>query len=416
MRLSRRSLLSAAPGALLLPRLARADAPAQRRFLFVLAEGGWDQTFLFAPLFGEPLIDMEDDAEPAFAGDIPYVAHGERPSVSAFLSRYGDKTCFINGFEARSVAHDVCLRLVLTGTSLPAADDWPARIAAATGAQLLLPVIHLGGPGYTHSHGAMVVRVGDAGQLPELVTGEAFTRSDRLLRRPSSAVESLEADFLAGRIAAGAAAAGAGRSAHVWSRAADAVSRLGPLAAAADEINLGVARTVKEGMSLLVDAFAADLSRCGFVRYRGWQNLGWDTHADLPQQGRSFEDLFDAVLATMDRLQALPGHSAPTLADETTIVLLSEMGRYPQINPRGGKEHWTYTSCVLIGAGVRGGRAIGGYDSACAGQRVDLASGDSTPQGVALTPNHVGATLLALAGVDPAAELPGVEPIHAALA
>ena len=61
MRLSRRSLLSAAPGALLLPRLARADAPAQRRFLFVLAEGGWDQTFLFAPLFGEPLIDIVGD-------------------------------------------------------------------------------------------------------------------------------------------------------------------------------------------------------------------------------------------------------------------------------------------------------------------------------------------------------------------
>jgi hypothetical protein len=416
MPLSRRSLLSTAPGALLLPRLARADTPANRRFLFVLAEGGWDQTFLFAPLFGEPLIDMEGDAEPDIAEDIPFVAHASRPSVSAFLARYGAQTCFINGFEARSVAHDVCLRLVLTGTSLPAADDWPARIAAATGSQLLLPVIHLGGPGYTHSHGAMVVRVGDAGQLPELVTGEAFTRSDRLLTAPSSRVESLEADLLARRIAAGSAAATPGGAAQLWSRAGAAVTRLGPLAAAADEINLGVARTVKEGMSLLVDAFAADLSRCGFVRYRGWQNLGWDTHADLPQQGRSFEDLFDAVLATMERLRALPGHSAPTLADETTIVLLSEMGRYPQINPRGGKEHWTYTSCALIGAGVRGGRAIGGYDSACAGQRVDLASGDATPQGTALTPNHIGATLLALAGVDPAEALPDAEPIHAALA
>jgi hypothetical protein len=415
MRLSRRALLSAAPAALLLPRLARASG-GNRRFLFVFADGGWDQTFLFAPLFGEPLIDMEADAEPAMAGDIPYVASPGRPKVSAFFERYGDRTCFINGFEAHSVAHDVCLRLVLTGTSLPAADDWPATIGALTGADLLLPVVHLSGPGYTHAHGSAVVRVGDAGQLPELISGDALLRSDRPLRRPPGALDALEDALLASRITRAGARAGAGRAEVMAARAMDAVDRMALLEAASGELDLGAARNLRDGMSLMVDAFAADLARCGVVRHRGWQNLGWDSHADIAVQGRSFEELFEAVHATMDRLVSLPGRAAPTLADETTIVLMSEMGRYPQLNARGGKEHWTFTSCALIGAGVAGGRAIGAYDAACAGQPVDLASGEVSRHGVSLTPNHVGATLLALAGLDPAEVLPDAEPIDAALA
>ena len=415
MPLSRRALLASAPGALLLPQIGRASGGA-RRFLFVFAEGGWDQTFLFAPLFGEPLIDMEADAEPAMALDIPYVASPGRPKVSAFLERYGDRTCFLNGFEARSVAHDVCLRLVLTGPSLPAADDWPSTIGALTGAELLLPVVHLSGPGYTHAHGSAVVRVGAAGQLPELISGEALMRSSRPVALPPLELEALEDALLTSRIERAAARAGAGRAQVMAGRALDAVDRMALLQAASDEIDLGSARNLRDGMALLVDAFAADLARCGVVRHRGWQNLGWDSHADIAVQGRSFEELFEAVHATMDRLSATPGVEAPTLADETTIVLMSEMGRYPQLNARGGKEHWTFTSCALIGAGVAGGRAIGGYDAACAGQKVDLGSGDVTDHGVSLTPNHIGATLLALAGVDPAEVLPDAEPVHAALA
>jgi hypothetical protein len=47
---------------------------------------------------------------------------------------------------------------------------------------------------------------------------------------------------------------------------------------------------------------------------------------------------------------------------------------------------------------------------------VDLLSGETTESGVSLLPDHIGATLLTLAGVDSEELLPGVEPVHAAIA
>lgn len=58
-------------------------------------------------------------------------------------------------------------------------------------------------------------------------------------------------------------------------------------------------------------------------------------------------------------------------------------------------------SALLIGSGVAGGRAIGGWTDSLTGDAVDLASGESSASGVTLLPGHLGATLLALADVDP---------------
>jgi uncharacterized protein (DUF1501 family) len=81
---------------------------------------------------------------------------------------------------------------------------------------------------------------------------------------------------------------------------------------------------------------------------------------------------------------------------------MSEMGRTPQRSASGGKDHWTYTSTLLIGSGIAGGRTVGAWSELLTGEKVDLASGDVSDTGVSLLPGHIGATLLALADIDPA--------------
>ena len=418
--LSRRGLLAASsallPTAMLwMPGVGRAVEPSARRFLFVFAQGGWDQTCLFAPLFGAPNIDMEVDAVEANAHGIPYVQHEGRPSVTTFMERYGDRTCFINGFEVRSVAHDACVRLAMTGTSLPSSDDWPSLIAASTGADLLLPLIHLSGPSFTYDRGSAVVRVGSSGQLPDLISGDVFLRADQALSLPPASQEALEDAFVTARVNRLAVAAGRGREKLLLDRSVGVQDRMDRIGGLADSLRFGSSNTLTEGMDLLVNAFANDLARCGMVRHVGWKGLGWDTHSNDFQQALNFEELFDAIVTTMETLDSLPGKVERTLAEEVTIVVMSEMGRYPQYNYRGGKDHWTYTSCLLVGAGVAGGQAIGAYDESCGGEKVDLLSGETTESGVSLLPDHIGATLLTLAGVDSEALLPGVEPVHAAI-
>jgi uncharacterized protein (DUF1501 family) len=44
-------------------------------------------------------------------------------------------------------------------------------------------------------------------------------------------------------------------------------------------------------------------------------------------------------------------------------VAMGEFGRTPQLNPRGGRDHWPGVwSIVFAGGGVRGGQVIGASD------------------------------------------------------
>lgn len=130
----------------------------------------------------------------------------------------------------------------------------------------------------------------------------------------------------------------------------------------------------------------------------------------------SIQTLMSGLSTILADLQARPGPAGGTLLDETTVVVLSEMGRYPKLDSRGGKEHWTYTSAMLIGAGVRGGTVVGGYDpDSFQGRPVDLETGEERDDGASLLPGHLGATLLALGGVDPEAWVGDKAPIAAVM-
>lgn len=67
-----------------------------------------------------------------------------------------------------------------------------------------------------------------------------------------------------------------------------------------------------------------------------------------------------------------------------------------------GKDHWTWTSALLAGAGVAGGRTIGGWTEGLIGEPLDLASGEVYAGGTTIKPGHLGATILTMAGLDPA--------------
>jgi len=116
----------------------------------------------------------------------------------------------------------------------------------------------------------------------------------------------------------------------------------------------------------------------------------------------------------MSSLETHHGLDGRPLSENTTVVVLSEMGRTPKLNSTGGKDHWTFTSAMLIGSGIRGGQAVGGYDDTLMGLPTDLGSGETTESGTPLTAAHLGATLMALADIDPA-EFTDATPVTALL-
>jgi hypothetical protein len=86
----------------------------------------------------------------------------------------------------------------------------------------------------------------------------------------------------------------------------------------------------------------------------------WDTHANNFVQLRQvnlpyLDQTFDALLDDLE---------VRGLLDETLVVMMSDFGRTPRVNPAAGRDHWTFCYSVLFaGAGVRGGTVCGASDA-----------------------------------------------------
>ena len=144
-------------------------AASERKFLVVYANGGWDYSYVFAPLFDNDWVSVDENSTTAEANGIPFVDAESRPSVRAFFEDYGSRTCILNGVEVRSITHQRCQRLAFTGTGGPDADDFSSILAAHSNASLLLPHTVISGPAYTSRYTSQVVRVGESQQLPLLL-------------------------------------------------------------------------------------------------------------------------------------------------------------------------------------------------------------------------------------------------------
>jgi len=405
--------------AALAPRVALAGVPESRRcFLFLHCRGGWDPLVSLLPALDAG--DTDADAVRAEAGGIAFVDHPDRPSVRTFFEQHGARTCMFHGIEVRSIAHERCHRLVLTGRGDAGADDWPSLLAANAEERLLLPHLLLAGGAFNRQHGDVVVRVGDAGQLPELLSGVALGQSDVIARvRPDAATDALTQAYMEQRLGRlSGTLPSVDRKALVDDYLA-ALDGVVGLQAASEGLelappDLGCERDIVADAATAFDCFERGLSRCAMLAYDGWCAEGWDTHKDNGSQSRNFEDLFAYLSGVVVELDSRPGLAGGTLADDVTIVVFSEMGRSPRLNPWGGKDHWTFTSAMLFGAGVRGGQSIGFVDDQARGLGVDLgtgATGGATP----LVTGHLGSTVLTLGGLDGQA-LTGEPPIRAAVA
>ena len=419
---SRRDFLALTSSGLVLPRRLLASptpAPSEQKFLFIYVRGGWDTTMVFTPCFDYPLVDMEEDAELAEVSGVPFVHHADRPAVQNFFERFGRRACLINGMEVRSITHERCRRILMTGGSDGIADDWAVTLASQGDLEYPVPHLVLSGPAFAADHLSSVVRVGSSGQLSALLDGSAVDASDISVGLPSDSAQALAESYLDRRLQSRLETAPAGRPQRVTSLYRDTLEDLGVLQDMIDSVNFaaepaGCRRDLYSDASVAFNAFEQGLSRCAITQDDGWCSTGWDTHAGNHTQSQSYNELFEYLTQTMDDLDGRTSYSGGRLADEVTIVVLSEMGRHPT-NISDGRAHWTFTSAMLIGNQVRGGQVIGAVDSNFAGMPIDLGTGELYAGGTSLLPGHLGATLLKLGGHDPAEFVPTAAPIDAAI-
>lgn len=399
--ITRRGIFTLGSTGLLLPRrLFAAGTGFERKFLFVFCPGGWDVVGVFAPVFNETTDHFGEDVL-GTVGGFQITDSPTRPSVRSFFENWGDQTCLINGMQVPSVAHDVCTLLTMTGVTARGLDDWVSVVAAQSVEEYLVPNIHIAGPLFPVRFGSASVRVGAYGQLGELIKGESLVSSDQAIKIPPANVEALEEAFIRQRVNRWASNARPGAATDFGAYEQIALDRAEKIGPHAEGLSVAGGGDFASLVDVALYALTSNLSRTAMVAYGAGGNGIWDTHANNDAQDALFEELFRVLGETMNTLEATPGSGGGSLLDETTVVVLSEMGRTPQRSASGGKDHWTWTSAMLIGSGVQGGKTIGTWNDDLSGSAVDLASGETTSEGVVLGPGHLGATILALADIDP---------------
>ncbi|HEV3257043.1 MAG TPA: DUF1501 domain-containing protein, partial [Gemmataceae bacterium] len=132
-----------------------------------------------------------------------------------------------------------------------------------------------------------------------------------------------------------------------------------------------------------------------------FNEVTWDCHADGGSLAVRLEDYKDTLCPMFDVAYTalLEDLKQRGLLDTTLVVAMGEFGRTPQLNPRGGRDHWPGVWSILFaGAGVRGGQVVGSSDKT-----------GSEPKERPVQPAEVAATIYKGLGIDWATRLPGPE-------
>lgn len=381
------------------PSASASISGSKRKFIFLRVPGGWDTTRVFAPMFENSNIDMEEDAQRSIIGDLSFVSHPDRPEVDDYFQAFASETAILNGVIIPNINHMICNRLLYTGSSTGIEPDWATRIAAAKAEDYPLPHMLLSGQAIGGLQSDLIVNVGENGQLGQLLNGEILEHSDLPVSPPTQTIENISNLYLEQAIKQ----TQAHQNQNFLDSYSQALERIKLMKSLAAEIRWNTDGSDQSQIDLTVDLLRSDLTRSITLEF---YRLTFDSHEDnASKQSRNFSQLFAFLHNLVNTLATTEGLSRPSLLDETTILVLSEMGRTPYQNSAKGKEHWYHTSGMMIGSGIQGGRVFGGYSDLFYGEPVDLATGEIFSQGQEITPKILGATILALADIDPIREL-----------
>jgi hypothetical protein len=398
-------------------RPARAASASDRKLIVVYAYGGWDVTRVFAPSFSSPNVAMEADAASATLGGITWVDHPDRPSVRAYFEAWGARSLLLNGLLVPSVSHDACRSLLMTGRISGADPDWATRIADPERDAFPLPHLVLSSVAFAGDLAEIACRVGRNGQLDGLLDGSLLSGADVPPGWMPSADQEALLDAFTARIVKDRVATASSDSARRLHEALEgSLDRARLLKALGGDVSLVGGETLSDQMALAVRVLSQGISRCVTIEHPPVRtNYAWDTHSQNdPNQSVLFEDLFSGLSELLAALDATPGTTG-TLLDETTVLVCSEMGRTPWLSPSEGKDHWPYGSAMLVGAGIAGDRVIGAFDDQLYGLPIDPGTGELDEGGEIPSVGALGATVLALADVDPGEQIEDATRIDAML-
>jgi uncharacterized protein (DUF1501 family) len=404
-------------------------APADRCFVFVYFSGGWDQLLAFDPKDPTeftpervsetrilPGYNLINDARFSTMPVIPE-KNGVRSNIAfgpavGRLADHFDLMTVVRGINMTTLGHEVGFRYFLTGKR-PIGSAARGSTTATEIVGQMHPAVPIPSVAYN------IETYND--RYPGYANALRVSRSTDLLLTLSPSRTQLDSelerqlvDFRGQPISCEAAAYGARGVGETYENSRDQMQNV--LSSRLDnafrfELAENAEVRAKYGLgtpgpydneagraALVATALKKGISQCVSINLTG----GLDTHfgtqlTHATNQRRGFE----ALAMLVDDLRGSPHPGGGNFMDHTTILVFSEFARTPLINASGGRDHHISNSCLLMGAGVKHNYVFGASgDIGMSPGTFDLRTGQATPTGENILPEHVIATVLASARLD----------------
>ncbi|MCY0991589.1 DUF1501 domain-containing protein [Nannocystis sp. ILAH1] len=397
-------------------RRALADAEPYEGPFFVLisASGGWDPVYLCDPKEQGPLNRLYSAA--ATQGNISYAPIGLDPvalgleeaevaylmSNTDFFTKYASRLLVLNGVDMATNNHDAGARATWSGRLPEGFPSFGALVAAARAPESTFAYVSAGG--FDATEGLVpLTRISSVDAVkkianpnltdPNSAETEKF-HSDKTMERIRKAQTArLEAQMAAARLPRAKAA----MNELFLSRGGEKLLKgltLPAEPATLPGYQLGDLQGFMQQSQFAVAAFKAKMAVAANL------NLGgFDTHGN---HDRDHVRQLAKLLAGVDFF--MQEAEAAGIADKLTVIVGSDFARGPGYNgdnEYAGKDHWSVTSVMMMGKGIKGNRVVGATDAEQYGALVDPAS-LAVGKGKKLTPESIHLALRKLAGIDTA--------------
>jgi hypothetical protein len=358
--------------------------------LSIHCDGGWDPTMVFDDKTESAIFTKEPGAYgvKASATSPGYCAHPQRPSVCQFFDKFGPLSTIINGMYSASMAHTEALMHSM-GSPDPKTKrwvDWLTFASTILAPQLPLPHVSIDAPfmpGPYSRFGSKISRERlEGSKQTQKTTSESMADplQNYLAWSYETKLASLKKQNLDDEKMAAITASFQRES--IINQAIESCP-LNP----DDSIFLKSAK-------LALHLFKTGNSQCASLQMGADQS--WKTGPQhFAIQSQQFESLFSDLLKILAQAKTLG------LDDRLFIVVKSERGRSPKFQSHG-KSIWPYTSALLVGHGINGGRTFGETDHFLIGQEIDPAQGTiGTGSPLTLKMSHIMAALYEKWGINP---------------
>ena len=331
-----------------------------------------------------------------------------------FFEKYAHDLLVINGIDAQTVSHDVGSRNTWSGSTREGHPAIGALIASIYGPTQPLSFLTTGG--FDATAGLLTAtRSGNIDALLPLI--HPYTHRAELDNLVPLPTQALIAQAQAARIQRQLAGTGLPRRREIMNKLDFLRSQetgMEPLLAKLNEIQAltipePVGNSLNEHIQLTVAGMMAGLTTSGQFMISGFDTH--QDHFDMEDGQRSrLRALFEAQDYAAELLKAVG------LYQRATFMMGSDFGR-TRINNDDelGKDHWSVTSMMLMGAGITGGRTVGrtiildDEEKGVAASLLDpetLLPSDNVDTGIYLSPAHIHKALREALGTtaDPTAQ------------